>query len=334
MKRIVIVAALAVTIAFAAKMSKSAYAPGTRVQVMAHNAYPDHGKYDDRLDRAVASGVPFVVEEDLAWTDGKSLLIHGKKNVGSEDPTLESYFFPKITPLMEKALKDGDKRNWPLITLYLDIKNDPPEHLEAISKVLDKYSAWMTTAEKTADMSKQSPLDLKPLMVLVEDKQGDDNKLKAFYEDVAVGGKLRVFGSVPKPDPNPGRKLPKQEAIDRMAGVDPEQIVTKQADNYHRWWGSDWAYIEKGGEEHAGEWTPDENKRLQGWVRYGHRLGYFVSFYCLDGFTDSNNQGWEAEYNLGSKDAVMLRWQAAVHAKADFVSTDQYEELAKVVRGN
>ena len=333
MKRIVIGAALAVTLAFAAKMSKSAYVPGTRVQVMAHNAYPDHGKYDDRLDRAIASGVPFVVEEDLAWTDGKSLMIHGKKNAGSEDPTLESYFFPKITPLMEKALKDGDKRNWPLITLYLDIKNDPLEHLEAISKVLDKYNAWMTTAEKTADMSKQSPLDLKPLMVLVEDKQGDDNKLKAFYEDVAVGGKLRVFGSVPKPDPNPGRKLPKQEAIDRMASVDPEQIVTKQADNYHRWWGNDWAYIEKGGEERAGDWTPDENKRLQNWVRYGHRLGYFVSFYCLDGFTDSNNQGWEAEYNLGSKDAVMLRWQAAVHAKADFISTDQYEELAKVVRG-
>jgi hypothetical protein len=204
--------------------------------------------------------------------------------------------------------------------------------LGAISKVLDKYSAWITTAEKTADMSRQSPLDLKPLMVLVEDKEGDDNKKKAFYDEVPVGGRFRVFGSVVKRDPNPGKKLSKQEAIDRMASVDPEQVVTKKADNYHRWWGSDWAYIEKGGEEHAGDWTTDEDKRLRNWVSYGHRLGYFVSFYCLDGFSDADNQGWEAEYNTGGKEAVMQRWQAAVRSKADFISTDQYEELAKVIR--
>jgi len=125
-KRIAIGAALVLTAALAATVGKGTYAPGSRIQVMAHNAYPDHGKYQDRLDRAIASGVPFVVEEDLAWTDGKSLLIHGKKNVSSDDPTLESYFFPKIAPLMEKALKEGQKSNWPLITLYLDIKNDPP----------------------------------------------------------------------------------------------------------------------------------------------------------------------------------------------------------------
>jgi hypothetical protein len=28
----------------------------------------------------------------------------------------------------------------------------------------------------------------------------------------------------------------------------------------------------------------------------------------------------------------MQRWQAAVRSKADFISTDQYEELAKVIR--
>ena len=333
MRKIILISVLTGSV-FAAKLDSGTYAPGSRVQMMAHNAYPDHGKYQDRLDRALASGVPFAVEEDLAWIDEKSLLIHGSKNVSESDPTLESYFFPKIGAVVEKALQQGNKGDWPLITLYLDIKNDPPEHLAAISKTLDSHSAWLTTAKKTANLTKQSPLELKPLMVLVEDKSGDENKRVAFYDNVSMGGSIRVFGSASKPDPNPGRKLPKQEAIDRMTNVDPEQIVSAKADNYHRWWGSDWAYIEKGGEQNAGTWTPEENKRLRHWVEYGHRLGYFVSFYCLDGFTDSDNQGWEAEYNLGSKDAVATRWKAVAEAKADFVSTDQYEQLSDFLRGS
>ncbi len=47
--------------------------------VLAHNAYPDDGKYTDRLDRAIAAGAPFVVEEDLVWVEGRSLLIHNAK---------------------------------------------------------------------------------------------------------------------------------------------------------------------------------------------------------------------------------------------------------------
>ena len=77
-----------------------------------------------------------------------------------DDPTLETYFFPKVKPIIEKALKDGNKGNWPLVTLYLDIKNDPPEHLAAIAKVLDNYNDWLTTAVKTDDITKVSPLKI------------------------------------------------------------------------------------------------------------------------------------------------------------------------------
>lgn len=158
------------------------------------------------------------MEEDLAWTHGKSLLIHEAKNVASDDPTLDSYFFPKIKPMIEQVLREGNKGNWPLVTLYLDIKNDPAEHLAAINKMLDQYHTWLTAAVKTSDIGKQAPLDLKPLMVLVEDKQGDDLKQKYFYDDLPDGGKIRVFGSASKPDPNPGKKLPKQEHSSRFTG--------------------------------------------------------------------------------------------------------------------
>jgi len=309
---------------------RSNFAPGTRIQMLAHNAYPDHGKYADRLDRAIASGMPFVVEEDLAWLDGRSVVIHGAKNASADDPTLETYFFPKVAPLMEKALQSSDKSKWPLVTLYLDIKNDPPEHLEAIAKVLDRYNAWLTTAEKTDDLAKQSPLTLGPMMVLVEDKQ-NDIKQKFFYDQVPVGGSIRVFGSVTKPVENPSH-LPKLDYINSLVTVPMEQITTQKADNYHRWWGLDWAYVEKGGQEHHGDWGKEEDARLKTIVSYGHHLGYVMSFYCLDGFTPSENQGWEEEYNFGSMDAVVPRWKAAIRAHADMISTDHYEELAKEIR--
>jgi hypothetical protein len=331
---IAISAGVILTIAVSAKL-KNEYAPGSRIQMLAHNAYPDHGKYGDRLDRSIASGGPFVVEEDLAWVDGRSLLIHGAKNVSPDDPTLESYFFPKVRPLMEKALQDGNKGNWPLITLYLDIKNDPREHLEAISKVLDRYDAWLTTAVKPADASKQTPLNLKPMMVLVEDKQ-NDIKQEFFYDSVAVGGKIRVFGTATKFDENP-KKLPrdrKAEAIDFLSTLELEQLLTKKADTYHRWFGASWAFIEKGGETRAGEWNKTSEERLKKFVDHGHRMGYFVSVYCLDGFTESENQGWDKDYNFGSREAVMPRWKAAIHAHADFISTDHYEELAKMIRSS
>jgi hypothetical protein len=309
------------------------FAPGSRILILSHNAYPDHGKYTDRLDRAIAAGLPLVTEQDLAWVDGKSLLIHGAKNTAADDPTLDSYFIPRVRPVIEQALKSANKSNWPLIILYLDIKNDPPEHLQAINKWLDQYDAWLTTAVKTSDIGKQSPFDLKPMMVLVEDKQ-NDIKQQYFYDNVPVGGKIRVFGTAPKFDENP-KNLPREkraEAIEYLSMLDPEQLLPRKADNYHRWFGTNWAFVEKGGETGSGEWTKASEARLKRFVDYGHRMGYFVSFYCLDGYTEAEDRGWDKSYNFGSKERVMPRWQAAVRAHTDFISTDQMEDVAAVIK--
>ena len=123
--------------------------------------------------------------------------------------------------------------------------------------MLDKYDAWLTTAVKTADITKQSPLDLKPMMVLVEDKQ-NDIKQQFFYDQAPVGGKIRVFGSVTKFDENPTKAAEGKESTkpSRFSPRSiPEQLVPHKADNYHRWFGTNWAFVEKGGETGAGEWT-------------------------------------------------------------------------------
>jgi hypothetical protein len=327
MKKTVMAAALGVC-ALVAANQKTSFVPGKRIEVLAHNAYPDHGKYGDRLDRVIAGGKPFAVEEDLAWIDGKSLLIHGARNVAQDDPTLDSYFFPRVRPLMEKALKEGNKGDWPIVTLYLDIKNDPVEHLEAISKTLDQYSDWLTTAAKPANDSEQAPLRPGPMMALVEDKQ-QDIKQDFFYDRVPVGGTIRVFGSVKKA--GPPTKLSEQQEIDYMHTLSPEQVITSKANTYRRWIGLDWAIIEKGGEHQTGDLTSESEARLHKFVDYGHRMGYLVSIYCLDGYTQDENQGWDKDYNVGSKELVAPRWNATVRARPDFVSTDQYEDVLKVI---
>lgn len=330
-KRSILLIAIA-ALAFAAG-AKNTFSPGARTLMLAHNAYPDDGKYGDRLDRAISAGVPFVVEEDLVWVDGKSLLIHAAKAAGPDSPTIESYFFPKVKPIIEKALKEGNKGNWPLITLYLDIKNDPVEHLEAISKVLDKYDGWLTKAVKTADITKVSPLEYKPMMVILEDKQ-NDIKQEVFYDRVPVGGKIRAFGSIVKFDDNPN-KLPREKRDERFAGlvnIDPEQLINKHADNWRRWFGTDWHFIELCGPAHGSDWNATSEARMKKFVDVGHKMGYLVSFYETNGFSDAENQGWTAEYNFGSKDAARARWNALIKAHADFIATDQYEDVAETIR--
>jgi hypothetical protein len=325
-------AGLLASTVFAAKV-QSPFTPGARTLMLAHNAYPDQGKYTDRLDRAIASGTPFVVEQDLVWVDGRSLMVHNAKFAAADSPTLETYFFPKVAPVVEKALKDGNKGNWPIITLYLDIKNDPQEHLEAISKVLDKYDGWLTKAVKTDDITKQSPLELKPMMIILEDKK-DDIKQAFFYDNVPVGGKIRAFGSPTKFDDNPTH-LPRTAKAERLANMlkfEPKQLVSKRADNYHRWFGTDWGFIELCGPEHGSDWTAATEARVKKFVNYGHSLGYLVGFYSINGFTEQQNQGWTPEFNFGTPQAALLRWDAAIKAHADFIATDQYEDLSKVIR--
>ena len=50
--------------------TRQAFEPGARVLLDAHNAYPYHGQWRDRIDRALATGVPVAIEQDLAWRDG------------------------------------------------------------------------------------------------------------------------------------------------------------------------------------------------------------------------------------------------------------------------
>src|SRR3981189_1261425 len=107
--------------------TQNAVAPGTRVLMDAHNCYPYFEWWTDRIDRALSAGTPLAIEQDLYWyTDphsGRSwsVVTHGAPASGAE-PTLESYVFDTVRPVVEQAIKSGDQSDWPLITLNLDLK--------------------------------------------------------------------------------------------------------------------------------------------------------------------------------------------------------------------
>ncbi len=286
-----------------------ALAPGRRVLLDAHNAYPYHGQWGDRVVRALATGVPLAIEQDLTWVCAppapcRSIVAHEGPFTGDE-PTLRDYFFERIRPLVERALADGNRRDWPLVTLNLDFKTNEPEHHAAVWAVLGDYEPWLTTATRTATADEIAPLDVKPVLVLAG---SPESQQAAFHDRVPVGGRLRVFGAVENRDqaPMPGPRT-----------------------NYRRWWNHPWSVVEPGGPPESGEWTVDDARRLATLVSRAHQAGLWIRFYTLNGLDPGDEPlGWDRSYDFGSREAVTRRWRAAIDAGVDFVATDQYEAFA------
>lgn len=296
--------------------------PGSRTITDAHNCYPYFEWWYDRIDRALSTGTPVAIEQDLGWyTDAKtgkswSVVTHGEPIEGNE-PTMERYFFDRVRPIVEKALKEGNHGDWPLITLNLDFKDDKPEHLAAVLALLRKYQGWLTTATKGADISVVQPLDVKPILVLTGEP---DAQQAVFYDQLAAGDRVLLFGAIHTGDKDP------QAA--------PEVIGAEKANNYRRWWNNPWNVVEAGGQQHAGEWTPEKMARLKALVARAHANGLWIRFYTLDGATEKelSCNGWFHGYNFGSLAAARVRWKAAIAAHVDYLASDQYELVAKQIR--
>jgi len=294
--------------------SAGALTPGTRVVLDAHNAYPEHGQWGDRIDRALATGLPVAIEQDLAWYrdprtgEGRSVLAHNAPYTGTE-PSLREHFFERIRPLVEQALRENRRETWPIITLNLDFKTDEPEHHRAIWALLGEYESWLCTAMRMAHRADASPLRPGPVLVLTGEA---DSQERDFHDAVRPGAALRLFG-----------------AVHRTAAGGPEART-----NYRRWWNNPWSVVEPQGQTRAGAWTPEDQSRLTAAVRAAHDAGLWVRFYTLDGFEPGQSvHGWSVGYSFGSIDAARIRWKAAIAAGVDFVAVDQYEAFAATLRG-
>ncbi len=201
--RYMAVALLLLSTGAAPPPAAAAFEPGTRVLLDAHNCYPYNGRWADRIDRALSTGTPLAIEQDLVWFRdprtgaGRSLVAHdeqGKPNLGLDgsEPTMKQYFFERIRPIVERALRENRRGTWPIVTLNLDLKTEEPEHLAAIWALLTEYKAWLTTAPRTAKLDEVQPLTVGPVLVLTGES---DNQRKAFYDALPIGEALLVFGA-------------------------------------------------------------------------------------------------------------------------------------------
>jgi len=296
----------------------------------AHNCYPYEGRYADRIDRALSTGFPVAIEQDIAWAvdhktgKGRPVVAHSAKTTGAE-PSLRDHFFERVRPIVEKALAENDRAQWPLIILHFDFKSLDPKLLRAVWDLLGEYQTWITTAPETRDPHELAPFDPKPLLVLTEDADAQE---EVFFRNLPAGSRLRVFGSAHTARIRGSR----QERIHLAATLPPERLLTERPTNYRRWWNNSWFEVEEGGQTQAGDWNPSDAGRLRALVERAHHLGYWIRFYTLDGFTPEENRGWDNSYNFGSRRAVEVRWHAALEAGVDLIATDQYEDLRAFMR--
>jgi hypothetical protein len=295
----------------------------------AHNCYPE-GLWTDRLERALTVGFPVAIEQDLAWyidpatNLGQVVVTHEARTTGKE-PTLREHFFEHVRPIVERELRQNDRARWPLIILHFDFKSNDPQLLQSVWNLLDEYRDWITTVVKTADPHDLAPFDPKPLLVLTEDSNAQED---VFFKRIPVGAQLRVFGSAHT------KRLPGNSDRERAhfaATLPPDELLVARPTNYRRWWNNSWSEVEEGGQVSAGDWTPADVHRLQALVDHAHRLGFWIRFYTLDGFSSKEDRGWNRTYNFGSREAVLKRWRAALDAGVDMIATDQYEDLSAIM---
>jgi hypothetical protein len=294
----------------------------------AHNCYPYDGQWANRIDRALGTGFPVGIEQDIApYQDPQTGRVVAKvthrETADAAEPTLKQHFFERVRPLVERALKENKQNTWPIIVLHFDFKNNSVPTLEAVWAVLREYQDWITTGTKTGSDDDLSQLNKKPILVLTED---NDEQEQVFYRKLRTGDRMLLFGSAHLNETVLQGLTDRQKRY-ALAHTAPDLLLRTRATNYRRWWNNSWAEVEEGGAPAAADWTPADSDRLRALVDYAHRQGYWIRFYTLDGFPSGQGQGWGQSYNFGSLDGAKLRWRAAMDAGVDLLASDQYEQL-------
>ena len=310
--------------------------PGGRVLVDAHNCYPEHERFADRIDRALGTGLPVAIEQDLVWYRdpatgmSRSIVSHASKDepFTGREPSLKAHFFERIRPLVEQALRENRRDAWPLIVLNLDLKSNEPEHHAALWETLGEYE--IVADDGRARGGRRAGDAARRQAGAGAHRQ---SRFAAAGVSRSSGGRRASCGSsapfrsTSKPKVGKG-----PEAVDKLATLAPEELIASKATNYRRWANFPWAVVERGGQAKADGWTLHDGSRLKALVDRAHAQGLWIRFYTLNGHDPADGRGWTASYNFGSLAAAQARWRAARAAGVDFIASDQYEALAAAIK--
>lgn len=328
--RVGFAATVATCLLSSAGLAQQGFGPGRRVLLDAHNAYPQNDRWSDRIDRALSTGTPLAIEQDLNWakrpTSGRfEIVVAHDSSELDRAPTLETYFFDKIRPIMERGLAEKRRETWPLIVLNLDFKQNDAPLLDAVYTLLGKYEAWLTTAPRTSTPAVAAPLSVGPLLVLTGSSEAQRAR---FHDAVPIGQRLRAFGAIPSVAASGATAEERAANLSRMPA---QEIIASKASNYARWVNFPWLVVESGGQTRAGDWSAADATRLDALVKRAHAQDLWIRFYTLDGFLNDGD-GLTKSYDFGSDAAVKVRWRAAIEARVDFIATDHYERFDRARR--
>ena len=225
------------------------FLPGRRTLLDAHNAYPDRGRFADRVDVALSTGLPVAIEQDVAWCVSAggvtaSLVSHESTCVGGE-PTLEAYLFQRVRPIVEAALPKGPAADvaahHPQSRLQDQRARTPCGRVGAARQVrtLAHGDARRPCNGGGAATGRAAP-----------GPTGSPDVQQVTFHDVRPRGRPACGYLAPLP------ALPAPES-------DPTALPrATPATNYRRWWNHPWKVVEPEGQRAAGEWTTEDAARL------------------------------------------------------------------------
>ena len=272
------------------------------IPISAHNCYPPDGKGNARLVEALALGIDNI-EIDLGWDEVANRMIVGhdaNAHQNSTYPTFEDY----VRPILDAPARPDLAPT----VLTIDWKTSRPEAVAAFKGWLDSHESLVSYAPK-AD---PSPMTVRRLTVCFT----GDERAKAVYDaSIPSGGMYRAFSDVV------------HGAGDYRD--DPTGYARSPATAYRRFLTFHWGVVEKGAPALAKDWTADEAGRLRAIVAAAHANGYRVRFYCLNG----KGSRFALTYRFATPEAAEIRWRAAAGAGVDWVASDDYAEIVRVLSG-
>jgi hypothetical protein len=278
---------------------------GLPLPISAHNCYPENSTGNGRLVEALELGIDNI-EIDLGWDEAGARLIVGHDatpRTGVVYPELEAYLVPALEAHWRKPRPDGAPR-----VLTIDWKTEHPGAVRRFKEFLDAHADWFTSAPK----AHPSPLTSRRIMICFS---GSDRAKELYDALIAPGGEYRAF-------------------CDTVFGAgggyreDVAAYVPAAATAYHRFLAFHWGHVERGGPARAGDWTGEESARLEALIEQVHRQGFRVRFYTLNGHTGPLG----GPYRFTSDAAALIRWKAAVAARADWVATDEYGQIVHALQ--
>ena len=229
------------------------FGPGARVLLDAHNCYPDGGQFADRLDRALATGLPVAIEQDLVLVPRPAQrrlpqhrlarrAVHRHRAVAGE-PLLRAHPSAGRAGAARRQARD--------LAAHRPQPRSQDQRAGASRRHLGDARHLRGVADDGAARSPTArarpPLDVKPVLVLTGNP---DAQQASFHDRVPVGGRLRLFGAIPV---DVEAKVGKgKEAVPKLAGLAPAELIASGATNYRRWVNFPWAVVERGGQVAAG----------------------------------------------------------------------------------